>query len=143
VVKKKKQFFIIAIIAVVILFFSVIYFSLSGFEGGITSVHFETFSDGTEIGPNIVGIVTNSFSVNDIVGVSGESNVNKEVELTFQIFDMNGNKIKSLWKGDKIKIQSGTFSFCCLNLPQQQGVYTLKIYLNNKETTTLFFDVIG
>ena len=141
--KRKNKKFFLGILGVV-LFFLLIYFfffSSSEFKGGIISAHFETFPEGTEIGPGMAGLVTNSFNQNDLVAISGEADVNKNVELTFEIYDVYGNKIESYWEGDFPKINSGTFGFCCINIPQESGYYTMKLFLNGKESRTMLFDI--
>lgn len=141
---KNKIFFWIISSVALILFLSLIYFfffSSSEFTGGIISAHFETFPEGTEMGPGMTGMMTNSFNQNDLVGISGEADVNKNVELTFEIYDVYGNKVESYWEGDFPTINSGNFGFCCINIPQESGYYTMKLFLNGKESRTMLFDV--
>jgi len=135
---------LIGIVVVAIFLVGIFYFIFGNlnFNGGIISAHFELFPEGTEMGPGMVGIVTNVFSEGDIIGISGEADVNKEVELTFEIFDSDGNKVEGQeWRGEDIKINSGTFGFCCLNAPEKTGNYIFKIFLDNKESASLSFSV--
>ena len=134
----------VGIIIVVAIFFAGIFYFIFGnfgFNGEITTAHFELFSEETEIGPDMIGIVKNSFNQENIVGISGESNVDREVKLTFKIFDSDGKKINSEWHGKTIKINSGTFSFCCISLPQNSGNYFMKLFLNGRESATLPFSI--
>jgi len=73
-------------------------------------------------------MITDSFGFANVVGVSGESDVSKEVGLTFKIFDSDGKEIESEWRGDKIKINAGSFGFCCISVPQTSGEYTLNFF---------------
>lgn len=143
---KRKNNFVTIIIAVVIVLFGIVgfyFYQMNNFTGGIVSARFEVFPEGTEVGPNSVGMITDSFGFGNVVGVSGESDVNKEVELTYKIFDSDGNKVESEWRGDKIKISEGRFGFCCINVPQTSGEYELKLYLNNKESKRITFKVFS
>jgi hypothetical protein len=143
--KRKNNFIkIIVAIAVVLLGFIGFYFyQMNNFTGGIVSARFEVFPEGTEVGPNSVGMITDSFGFGNVVGVSGVSEVSKEVELTYKIFDSNDNPIESEWRGDKIKVSAGSFAFCCINVPQTSGEYTLKLFLNNRESKRVTFKVFS
>ena len=144
--KRKNKISIKIILAVIIVLLGVIglyFYQMNNFTGGIISAHFEVYPAGTEIGPNTVGVMTNSFGFESIVGVSGESDVSKEVGLTFKIFDSDGKEVESKWRGDKIKVSAGSFAFCCMNVPQTSGEYTLKLFLNNRESKRITFKVFG
>jgi hypothetical protein len=143
---KRKNNFVKIILAIIIVLFGIIgfyFYQLNNFTGGIVSARFEVFPEGTEVGPNSIGMITDSFGFGNVVGVSGISDASKEVELTYKIFDHEGNKVESEWRGDKIKINTGSFAFCCINVPQTSGEYTLKIYLNNRESKRMTFKVFS
>jgi hypothetical protein len=143
---KRKNNFVKIIVAVAVVLFGFIgfyFYQMNNFTGGIISAHFEVFPEGTEVGPNSVGMITDSFGFGNVVGVSGESDVSKEVGLTFKVFDSYGNQVESEWRGDKIKIREGSFGFCCISVPQTSGEYTLKLFLNNRESKRMTFKVFS
>lgn len=111
------------------------------FTGGITSAEFQVFPAGTQLKPGMTGTVTNTFKASDLVSVSGVSDVGKQVVITLKILDANGNDMGTVWHGNEITIQSGTFGFGSISIPQTPGNYTLKIYLDNYESKDMDFQV--
>jgi len=112
------------------------------FSGGITEAHFEIFPAGTQLEPGMIGTNTSIFNKDDLVSISGESDVSKQVVLTIKIFDNNGNDMGTAWYGNEIKIQTGPFGFGSITIPQTAGTYLLKIYLDNSQAKALPFQVL-
>ena len=109
---------------------------------GITDAHFEIFPAGTQMQQGMTGTNTNIFKKDDLVSISGQSNVSSEVTLTIKIMDSNGSPVSNTgWYGNEIKIKFGTFGFGSIVIPQVAGNYTLKIYLNNQEAKDMPFSV--
>lgn len=110
--------------------------------GGITEAHFEVFPAGTQIRQGMTGTNTNTFNKDDLVSISGQSDVNKEMTLTLKILDSNGNSVSNTgWYGNEIKIKLGTFGFGSIVIPQTTGTYVLKIFLNNQEAKDMPFTI--
>ncbi len=113
-----------------------------GFTGDITSAEFQVFPAGTQLKPGMTGTVTSSFKASDLVSISGVSDVSKPVVVTLKILDANGNDTGTVWHGNEITIQSGTFGFGSISIPQTPGNYTLKIYLDNYESKEMPFQIV-
>ncbi|MCL5730329.1 MAG: hypothetical protein M1165_02065 [Candidatus Pacearchaeota archaeon] len=114
------------------------------FNGNITAATFQSYPSGTQITPGLQGTITNIFNKGDQIGINGTSNVDKQVTLTIKVFDSNGNDLGSAfeWHGSPIKIQSGSFGFGVMGVPQTSGNYVLKIYLDNYESFDMPFQVL-
>lgn len=110
----------------------------------INSVYLEKFAAGTQMGPGVKGTTTTTFRKNDLMGISGEAVITGKTgkaTLTFQVLDENGKIIQGGGQGMELK-GSGGFGMCCINLPETPGKYTMKLFLDGKESKTISFEVV-
>lgn len=113
-------------------------------EKEIKSVHLEKFPTGTAMVPGVQGITTTKFKKTDQMGISGEAFITGatgKAILTLQVLDGNGEIIQSGGQGMELK-GSGGFGTCCINPPATAGQYTMKLFLDGKESKTLSFEVV-
>lgn len=107
----------------------------------ITSAHLEIFPAGAQIGPDIKGTETSTFSLDSQVGLALEAQTSKQISLTYKIFDESGVDTGLIWHGLDLKINNGPFSFCCIENPKTPGKYVMKLYLDGAEENSLPFEV--
>ncbi|VVB66939.1 Uncharacterised protein [Candidatus Norongarragalina meridionalis] len=110
--------------------------------GGIASAHVEKYPSTGAIGPNSKGFETSTFMKTDRMGISGTTDITNGAYLTVGIEGSDGNTITVGWPGMALQ-GSGSFSSCCIELPQESGRYVLKFYLDGVEKKSVPFEVVG
>ncbi|MDD5700108.1 MAG: hypothetical protein PHH00_02860 [Candidatus Nanoarchaeia archaeon] len=143
-----KNKILIAIIAVLVVIGVVAYFAIAnpfgwGAKPGtaegttITSLHLESFPEGTQIGAGMTGTETTSFKIGEMGVVVAEVTADGSVTATIGIYQN-----ATLVTGQPCVEIVGTGGFgCSLGYPQTPGTYTLKLYIEDIEKTSLDFEV--
>ncbi len=104
----------------------------------ITSLHLESFPEGTQLGAGMTGTETTVFKMGEIAVVSAEITTDGSVTATIGIYQ-NGTFVLGQ---PCVEIKgSGGFG-CSLGYPQTSGNYTLKVYIDETEKKSMNFEVI-
>jgi sporulation protein YlmC with PRC-barrel domain len=99
---------------------------------------------GSEIDQEMDGVETSSFEKGDLIKIEGEIKLAKgkdKAVLTSQVLDNEGKVLGQIYTPE-MEIKTVNFGSCCIRVPEGVGEYTLKFFLDSKETKLVNFEVI-
>lgn len=103
----------------------------------ITSLSLESFPAGTQMGPGLTGTETTTIKIGEIVGLKGTATADGSVTASIKIYQDENMILEQ----PCVEIKgSGGFG-CSLGYPQTPGIYTLKMYIDDTEKSSLDFEV--
>ncbi len=109
----------------------------------IVSLYLLRIPAGTEIGQETEGTRTSTFEKGDLIQVEGElkfAEGKDKAVLTSQVFDEEGKQLEQIFTPEA-EITAPSFGSCCVGTPEEAGKYTLKFFLDGKETKSIEFEV--